>query len=66
MRMTGTDFVPDEAERAADEVAMERALVRMSLQGFGVFMAAIETLAAATPELVELFKRRVPWATSAD
>ena len=64
--MTGTDFVQDEAKRAADEVVMERALVRMSLQGFDVFMAAIGTLAGATPELVELFKRRVPWATRAD
>jgi uncharacterized protein (DUF1778 family) len=66
MRMTGADFVQDGAERAADEVVMERALVRTSLQGFGAFMAAIETPAAAAPELVELFKRRVHWATSAD
>jgi uncharacterized protein (DUF1778 family) len=61
--MTGTDFVQDEAKRAADEVVMERALVRMSLQGFGASVAAIETPAAAIPEFVELLKQRVPWAT---
>jgi len=63
MRMTGTDFVQDEAKRAADEVVMERALVRMSLQGFGASVAAIETPTAATPEFVELLKQRVPGAT---
>ena len=51
---------------AAEEVVMERTLVRMSPQGFDAFIAAIETPAAAVPELVELFKRRGPWATSAD
>jgi uncharacterized protein (DUF1778 family) len=61
--MTGTDFVQHEAKRAADEVVMERALVRMSLQGFGAAVAAIETPAAATPEFVELLKQRVPRAT---
>jgi len=64
--MTGTDFLQDEAERAADEVVMERALVGMSLQGFGAFMAAIETPAVAVPENVELLKRRVPWSTRAN
>jgi uncharacterized protein (DUF1778 family) len=64
--MTGADVVGDGAVRAAEEVVMERTLVRMSPQGFGAFMAAIKTPAAVVPELVELFKRTVPWAASAD
>jgi uncharacterized protein (DUF1778 family) len=55
--MKCTDFVRDAAARAAEEVVVERTFVRMSPPGFGAFMAAIETPAAAVPELVELFKR---------
>jgi uncharacterized protein (DUF1778 family) len=64
--MTGTDSVRDAAAGAAEEVVAERTFVRMSPPGFDAFMAAIETPAAAVPELVELFKRRVPWAASVD
>ena len=64
--MRGADFVRNGAAKAAEEVVMERPLVRMSLPGFDAFMAAIKAPAAAVPELVELFKRRMPWATSAD
>jgi uncharacterized protein (DUF1778 family) len=64
--MTTADFERDAGVKAAEEVVLERPLVRMSAQGFGALVAAIEAPAAAVPELVELFKRRVPWATSAD
>jgi uncharacterized protein (DUF1778 family) len=57
-----TDFVREAAVRAAEEVVMESALVRMSPQGFRAFMAAIEAPPTAVPELVELFKRKAPWA----
>ena len=61
-----TDFVRDAAVRAAEEVVMESALVRMSPQGFKAFMAVIEAPGTAVPELVELFKRKAPWATNVD
>lgn len=61
---TRTDFVRDAAVRAAEEVVLESTLVRMSPQGFKAFMAMIEAPPTAVPELVELFKRKAPWATN--
>jgi uncharacterized protein (DUF1778 family) len=61
-----TDFVRDAAVRAAEEVIMERTLVGMTPQGFRAFMAAIEAPPTVVPELVELFKRKAPWATGTD
>ena len=58
-----TDFVRDAALRAAEEVVMESTLVRMSANGFDAFMAAITGSPTAVPEMVELLKRRAPWAT---
>jgi uncharacterized protein (DUF1778 family) len=43
---------------------MESTLVRMSPQGFKAFTAVIEAPGTVVPELVELFKRKAPWATS--
>jgi uncharacterized protein (DUF1778 family) len=56
-----TDFVREAAVRAAEEVLMESALVRMSPKGFAAFMAAIAAPATAVPEMVDLFKRKAPW-----
>ncbi len=56
-----TDFVREAAVRAAEEVLMERALVRMSPRGFGAFMSAISGPARPVPEMVDLFKRKAPW-----
>jgi uncharacterized protein (DUF1778 family) len=42
---------------------MESTLVRMSPKGFDTFMAAITAPATAVPEMVELLKRKAPWAT---
>jgi uncharacterized protein (DUF1778 family) len=61
-----TDFVREAAVRAAEEVVLERTLVRMTPHGFRAFMAAIEAPATVVPELVELFKRKAPWAATTD
>jgi len=61
-----TDFVRDAAVRAAEEVVMESTLLRMSPEGFDAFMAEIVAPATAVPEMVELFKRKAPWAAGDD
>ncbi len=58
-----TDFVRDAAVRAAEEIIMENALIRMSPKGFTAFMSAIAAPGSAVPELVELLKRKAPWET---
>lgn len=58
-----TDFVRDAAVRAAEEVLMERTLVRMSPSGFTAFMKTLSEPAAPVPEVVELLKRSAPWET---
>jgi uncharacterized protein (DUF1778 family) len=60
-----TDFVRDAAVRAAEDVLMETAPVRMSPAGFKAFMAALSGPATAVPEIVELFRRPAPWETKA-
>ena len=56
-----TDFVREAAVRAAEDVLMESALVRMSPAGFSAFMKALAQPAAAVPAMVELLKRPAPW-----
>ncbi len=56
-----TEFVREAALRAAEDVLMERALIRMSPAGFAAFREAIEAPAAPVPELVELLRRPAPW-----
>lgn len=56
-----TDFVREAAVRAAEDVLMENALVRMSASGFKAFTRALAEPAAAVPEFVELLKRPAPW-----
>src|SRR5258707_14025363 len=56
-----TDFVREAAVRAAEEIVMENALIRMSPKGFSAFMSAIAAPAVAVPELVEVLKREPPW-----
>jgi uncharacterized protein (DUF1778 family) len=56
-----TDFVRDAAVRAAEEVLMENALIRMSPAGFQDFVAVISGQAGPVPEMVKLLKRRAPW-----
>jgi uncharacterized protein (DUF1778 family) len=61
-----TDFVREAALRAAEEVLLERALVRMSPTAFAAFRAAIDAPGAAVPELVDLLRRPAPWEDGAD
>jgi len=58
-----TDFVRDAAVRAAEDVLMETAPIRMSPGGFKAFMAAMSGPAVRVPEMVELFGRAAPWET---
>ena len=55
-----TDFVREAAVRAAEEVLMDEALVRMSEDGFAAFMAAVAAPAEPVPELALLFRRKAP------
>lgn len=57
-----TEFVRDAAVRAAEEVLLDAALVRMSPENFAAFRASIEGPATVVPELVEVLRRRPPWA----
>jgi len=59
-----TDFVRDAAVRAAEEVLMEAAPIRMSPAGFKAFMAALSGPAAPVSEMVDLFRRAAPWETA--
>jgi len=56
-----TDFVRDAAVRAAEDVLMETAPIRMSAAGFKAFMGALSDPGTAVPEMVELFRRAAPW-----
>jgi uncharacterized protein (DUF1778 family) len=58
-----TEFVRDAAVRAAEDVLMETAPMRMSAAGFKAFVAALSGPATAVPEIVELFRRSAPWET---
>jgi len=60
-----TDFVRDAAVRAAEEVLMETAPIRMSAAGFKAFMSALSAPAAPVPAMVELFERAAPWENQA-
>ncbi len=61
-----TDFVREAAVRAAEEVLMEAALVRMSPEGFVQFMTILDAPPTVVPELVEVFRRRAPWDAGTD
>lgn len=61
-----TDFVREAAVRAAEEVVMEMALVRMSPAGFAHFMKTISAPAKPVPKLATLFKRKAPWESDGD
>lgn len=56
-----TDFVRDAAVRAAEEVLLERSVIRMESDAFEAFKAAISTPPQAVPEMVERLARTAPW-----
>jgi uncharacterized protein (DUF1778 family) len=60
-----TDFVRNAAVRAAEDVLMETAPIRMSAEGFDAFMAAVSGPAVVVPEMVGLLRRPAPWETGA-
>lgn len=58
------DFVRDAAVRAAKDVLMEIAPIRMSPAGIKAFTAALSGPATPVPEMTELFQRAAPWETT--
>jgi uncharacterized protein (DUF1778 family) len=56
-----TDFMREAAVRAAEDVLMETAPIRMSPAGFKAFMAALSRPARPVAEMIELFQRTAPW-----
>lgn len=56
-----TDFVRDAAVRAAEDVLMETAPIRMSADGFRSFLKALSTPPSPVPEMVKVLKRTAPW-----
>jgi uncharacterized protein (DUF1778 family) len=60
-----TDFVREAAVRAAEDVVMEIALVRMSPEGFEAFLEVLSAPSAAVPEMVEVLRRPAPWERDA-
>jgi len=56
-----TEFVREAAVRAAEQVLLERTLVRMSPQGFAAFARAIAGRGKPVRALVDVLKRKAPW-----
>ena len=56
-----TDFVREAAVRAAEELLLDRTLLRMSADGFDAFVQAISAPAAPVPEMVASLRRPPPW-----
>ena len=56
-----TDFVREAAVRAAEDVLMEAAPIRMSQAGFKAFIEVLSQPGRPVPEMVELFQRSAPW-----
>jgi uncharacterized protein (DUF1778 family) len=56
-----TDFMREASVRAAEDILLESALVRMSPAGFAAFAAAIAQPATAVPAMVDVLKRTAPW-----
>jgi uncharacterized protein (DUF1778 family) len=54
-------FAHEAALRAAEDVLMETAPIRMSPSGFKAFMEVLSKPARPVPELIELLQRVAPW-----
>ena len=59
-----TDFVREAAVRAAEEVVLEQALLRMSSEDFSQFMDVLARPVAPVPEMVRDLKRPAPCAST--
>jgi uncharacterized protein (DUF1778 family) len=58
---TRTAFVRDAAVRAAEDVLMENAPIRMSADGFDAFMKIMSGPGVVVPAIAEVLSRRAPW-----
>lgn len=47
--------------RAAEDVVMETAPIRMSAEGFDAFMAAVSAPPTVVSEMLEVLRRPAPW-----
>lgn len=56
-----TEFMRDAAVRAAEDTIMDTTLLRVSPEGFEMFVAALDAPGKAVPAMVELLKRPAPW-----
>lgn len=56
-----TDFVREAAVRAAEDVLMESAPIRMTPEGFDAFLNALSAPAHPVPEMVDVLRRAAPW-----
>ncbi len=56
-----TDFVREAAVRAAEEVVMEKALIRMSPAAFKALMDELESPPTPVGAMVKVFQRKAPW-----
>ena len=56
-----TEFMRDAAVRAAEDAIMDNTPIRLSLNGFEAFVAALDAPAKPVPAMVELLKRPSPW-----
>ena len=56
-----TEFMRDAAVRAAEDAIMENTLIRMSGEGFDMFVAALDGPGRPVPAMVDLLKRPSPW-----
>lgn len=56
-----TEFIRDAAVRAAEDAVLDRALIRMTPDGFQAFQSAISAPPQPVPEIVDLLKRAAPW-----
>jgi len=63
-RCSRTEFVREAAVRAAEDVLMETAPIKMGATGFKAFLNILSKPATA-PELIELFGRAAPWESKA-
>ncbi|MEO8926599.1 MAG: DUF1778 domain-containing protein, partial [Caulobacteraceae bacterium] len=61
-----TAFVREAAVRAAEDVIMQSAPIRMSPAGFDAFMAIVSGPPTAPSELVKILERKAPWETVAE
>lgn len=61
-----TDCVRDAAIQTAEAIVMENALVRMSPDGFEMFMAAMSAPATPVAALTQILTRPTPWETASN